>query len=155
MKKHYQIKTVFGTIDPSTDSVHITDKFQAGGNLTIVQGQWTTTVDSREITDPTGLGRWSGFTLTGKKDQAITIITGYRSCRGNPTRAGSRLHLSSRVRIFQSQRPQKPQSTKTIPAPPCRRNTSITTKRQCNSCNARCKQGTRSARQTCGMGEPP
>jgi hypothetical protein len=87
MKKHYQIsKTVFGTIDPSTDSVHITDKFQAGGNLTIVQGQWTTTVDSLEITDPTGLGRWSGFTLW--KDQAITIITGYRSCKGNPTRAG-------------------------------------------------------------------
>ncbi|KAI2507900.1 hypothetical protein MHU86_6558 [Fragilaria crotonensis] len=32
------------------------------------------------ITDPTGLGRWSGFTLIGKDGQKFSIITGYRTC---------------------------------------------------------------------------
>ena len=35
------------------------------------------------ITDPTGLGRWSGHTLRGKSNKFLSIITAYRVCKGS------------------------------------------------------------------------
>jgi hypothetical protein len=66
-KKYSTIsKTVFGSVHPSIDPVSSTDKFQAGGCITMIQGNWTTAVQRDEINDPSGLGRWAGFTLSGK-----------------------------------------------------------------------------------------
>ena len=89
VKKYHSIsKTAFGMIDPCNDPVHNNDKFQSGGNITSVFGKWSTTIQKNEIIDPQGLGRWSGVTITGQKSKAISIITGYRSCKGHITTAG-------------------------------------------------------------------
>ena len=87
-KFHPLSKTTFGSVDHNIDPVQGNDKFQAGGNLTTVFGKWTTTVHRQEIHDPTGLGRWSGITFTGKNQQALSVITGYRSCKGSITTSG-------------------------------------------------------------------
>jgi hypothetical protein len=75
-KKHHQItKTVFGSVNVKVDPVHTSEKYQAGGCLTMVQGIWTTAVQRDEINDPSGLGRWAGFTISGKNQSAISIIS--------------------------------------------------------------------------------
>jgi hypothetical protein len=67
IKKHYPIsKTIFGIIDPTIDPITSTDKFQAGGNVTLVIGPWTTSISQTTITDPTGRGRWTGITIQGQ-----------------------------------------------------------------------------------------
>ena len=89
MKKHYQIsKTVFGSIDHNIDPIHSNDKYQAGGTITLIQGKWTTTAHNKEIVDPTGLGRWTGVTVTGTQSRALSIIMGYRTCKGNINSSG-------------------------------------------------------------------
>jgi len=88
-KKHYPIsKTTFGSIDATIDPVLSTERFQSGGCLLMVQGKWTTTIQKDEITDPTGLGRWTGSTITGSRGKAISIISAYRSCNGSIQSSG-------------------------------------------------------------------
>ena len=88
-KKHFQIsKTVFGAIGQSIDPLKTNENWQAGGCLTIVQGQWTTTIHREDICDPKELGRWAGITLTGSKDRAVSIISAYRSCKGSIATSG-------------------------------------------------------------------
>ena len=55
----------------------------------MVQGKWTSTIhrDPR-IEDKTGLGRWSGISVTGKMNRTISIIVGYRTCKGSRLSAG-------------------------------------------------------------------
>ena len=88
-KKHYRIsKTTFGSIDITIDPVAANEKFQAGGCLLMVNGNWTTTIQRDSITDPTGLGRWTGMTLSGTKGKAVSIISAYRSCKGSIQTSG-------------------------------------------------------------------
>jgi hypothetical protein len=44
---------------------------------------WTTTVFGSEIQDPSGLGRWSGVNIRGRKNNILSLITGYPSCSGS------------------------------------------------------------------------
>jgi hypothetical protein len=81
-------KTVFGNLDHSIDPLTSNENWQAGGCLTIIQGQWFTTIHQDEIRDPKELGRWAGITLTGSKDRAISIISAYRSCKGSVASSG-------------------------------------------------------------------
>jgi hypothetical protein len=76
-------KTVFGIIDYRIDPVAAKEKYQAGGCLTLIKGPWTTTVQREEITDSSGLGRWTGITITGRYNKALSVITGYRTCNGS------------------------------------------------------------------------
>ena len=46
----------------------------------MAQGRLATAAAGNSIQDPTGLGRWSGFTLEGKKAQHLSVITAYRVC---------------------------------------------------------------------------
>lgn len=70
-------KTVFGSPTYAIDPLKGDDTFQAGGVLQVAHGAVTTSVFGPPIQDPTGLGRWSGFTLIGKAGQKFSIITGY------------------------------------------------------------------------------
>jgi hypothetical protein len=60
-------KTSFGSPDSTIDNLPPTETFQAGGNMTTCLGTWTTTMLGNDIQDKSGLGRWSGFSLRGKK----------------------------------------------------------------------------------------
>ena len=89
VKKMYPLsKTVFGSPNTEIDPIPESESFQAGGNALIVQGQWTTATQRSIIQDPTGLGRWSGVSVTGKRDRAISILVGYRTCKGSITSSG-------------------------------------------------------------------
>jgi hypothetical protein len=81
-------KTVFGSPTPAIDPIPAYEKFQAGGNALLVTGQLTTTIHRSVIEDPSGLGRWTGITVTGKQERKISMIVGYRCCKGTIKAAG-------------------------------------------------------------------
>ena len=87
MKQQFKLgKVVFGSPDAINDPFAPSDTYQAGGNLTLAAGSFVPMVlgSSRQlIQDPRGLGRWSGITLCGKNGQLLSLITGYRTCKGN------------------------------------------------------------------------
>ena len=56
-----------------------TGYYQPGGTALFVTPPWTR--HTRMSYDPTGLGRWSEATITGKAGRAITFISGYRVCK--------------------------------------------------------------------------
>jgi hypothetical protein len=69
------VKIAFGSPDPTVDSVPATETFQAGGSLTVAMDTTMTILAPGDIKDNSGLGRWSGLTLRGKKNQSLTVIT--------------------------------------------------------------------------------
>jgi hypothetical protein len=83
-------KTSFGSPTTTIDRIPPQETFQAGGSLTVCFGSWTTSIFGHDIQDPTGLGRWSGLTFRGKHDNALSIITAYRTCSGSQPDGGSR-----------------------------------------------------------------
>ena len=79
-------KVVFGSPDEIADPIEPRDIYQAGGNLTLSLGSFVPMVlgsSSTILLDPRGLGRWSGMTLRGKNGKLLSLITGYRTCRGS------------------------------------------------------------------------
>ena len=81
---HRQSKTIFGIVSPEVDPCSQSETFQAGGNLTCVMGSLTARVKGSDITDPAGLGRWSGVSLEGTNSKKLSIITAYRVCSDSP-----------------------------------------------------------------------
>ena len=80
---HRQHKTVFGFPTNAVDPIPTSETFQAGGTVTVVVGSLVSRVHGESIIDPTGLGRWSGVTLSGSEAQKISVITAYRICSGS------------------------------------------------------------------------
>ena len=76
-------KVHFASPSRDVDDVPSKETFQAGGSITATLGAWTTTVFGSEIQDPSGLGRWSGVNIRGRKNNILSLITGYRSCSGS------------------------------------------------------------------------
>ncbi|KAI2507940.1 hypothetical protein MHU86_6473 [Fragilaria crotonensis] len=84
IRRQLQIgKAVFGSPSCQVDPLDNKETFQSGGTIQVVRGNMTTTVFGPPISDPTGLGRWCGFTIIGKADNKLSVITGYRTCRGS------------------------------------------------------------------------
>jgi hypothetical protein len=79
-----QSKTVFGLVSPTIDRCSQNETFQAGGNLTCLIGSAIAWVCGSDILDATGLGRWSGLTLSGLDGKKLAIITAYWVCSGSP-----------------------------------------------------------------------
>jgi hypothetical protein len=77
------IKAEFASPLRTIDQVGETDTFQAGGCVTLASGKWVPSVFGEPIQDTTGLGRWCGFTIRGQHKNMLTIITAYRTCKGN------------------------------------------------------------------------
>ena len=73
-------KSAFGYPTDEVDPCHQKTTFQAGGNVQVAQGRLATATAGPTIQDPSGLGRWCGFTLEGKKAQHLSVITAYRVC---------------------------------------------------------------------------
>jgi hypothetical protein len=86
-KHHRQSVISYGSpsqiIDPCNDS----ETYQAGGSVTIATGLLLSSVFGGEMTDPTGLGRWSGLTFRGTGNTYLSIITAYRTCDGHASTA--------------------------------------------------------------------
>lgn len=82
--KHFrQSKISFGSPNQTVDSCSLNETYQSGGVTTVTQGTMTASIYGNSIYDDTGLGRWAGFTLRGKEDYKLSIITAYRTCGGN------------------------------------------------------------------------
>jgi hypothetical protein len=64
---HRQNKTVFGSPTNKVDPIPISETYQAGGTITMVVGSLVSRVHGPSISDPTGLGRWSGVTFSGSE----------------------------------------------------------------------------------------
>ena len=105
-------KAVFGSPSRTVDPLDDKDTFQAGGTTQVVRGNMTTTVFGPPILDPTGLGRWCGFTIIGKADNKLSVITGYRTCRGSIATSplGSSFHRE--YVYFKDHRVKQPQPRK-------------------------------------------
>jgi hypothetical protein len=58
--------------------------YQPGGIFTATTGKWVTWSTRKPLSDPSGLGRWSGLCFSGKKGRKIAILTAYRSPRQSP-----------------------------------------------------------------------
>jgi hypothetical protein len=58
--------------------------YQPGGTFTATTGKWVTRSTGKPLSDPSGLGRWSGLCFSGKKGRKIAILTAYRSPRQAP-----------------------------------------------------------------------
>ena len=63
--------------------------FQAGGTITAATWRSVSYSIGDTLTDPTGLGRWSGLTFQGKSQTKLSIITAYRSCTGSVKTSGA------------------------------------------------------------------
>ena len=82
--KHYgAAKISFGYPIETIDPVPERETYQSGGNTTMTTGTLVPMSHGEHITDPTGLGRWSGHTLRGKSNKFLSIITAYRVCTGS------------------------------------------------------------------------
>jgi hypothetical protein len=49
----------------------------------VVGSSLVSRIQGKSLSDPTGLGRWSGITFSGSKAQQLTLITAYRVCSGS------------------------------------------------------------------------
>ena len=78
-----QSKVIFGSPDTTVDPVPFRETFQSGGTVTLVSGQLVSRIHGSAIEDMSGLGRWTGVTLSGSASQKLSIITAYRVCSGS------------------------------------------------------------------------
>ena len=84
VRKYYaQNKVTFGSPSAACDPLPVTESLQAGGNVSIVTGNLASRIDGASIQDKTGLGRWTGVTMSGQHGQKLTILTAYRVCAGS------------------------------------------------------------------------
>jgi hypothetical protein len=58
--------------------------YKPGGTLTTTTGKWTTRCIGNPLSNPSGMGRWSGLSYLGKNERRLTIMTAYRSPRQQP-----------------------------------------------------------------------
>jgi hypothetical protein len=65
------------TITTSSSNDHGKTEYQPGGTLTVVTGKWTGRC-SHQVTDKSGMGRWSGQVLQKSDNQLLYVVTAYR-----------------------------------------------------------------------------
>ncbi|KAI2498098.1 hypothetical protein MHU86_16408 [Fragilaria crotonensis] len=109
IRKHYrQSRVSFGFPSSDIDKCSDSETYQAGGNLTMVVGNITSSSFSEGCFDPTGLGRWSGLQFRGKDGFKLTAITAYRTCSGNIRTSPLGSTYSREYNFFRSQGQQSP-----------------------------------------------
>lgn len=79
-------------------------QYQPGGTTTIVCNNWISRIVDRGE-DPLGLGSWSYFTLRGKGQGKVTIVTAYNpsTSTGNKANYRQQQHTLSRLHIHYQQ----------------------------------------------------
>ena len=73
----------FSALPP--DRTAFQNGYQPGGTFTATTGKWVTRSTGKPLSDPSGLGWWSGLCFSGKKGRKIAILTAYRSPRQSPS----------------------------------------------------------------------
>ena len=82
--QHYQMaKTSFSSPSVEIDPIPERETFQSGGTITLSTRDLVPMALGTDISDQTGLGRWSGQTFRGKGNKTLSVITGYRVCTGS------------------------------------------------------------------------
>jgi hypothetical protein len=106
MLRHYN-KCVL-SVSGSTD--HTTYTGQAGGTVTMITNNITGRI-TQNLSDTTGLGRWSGIRLRCYNSKHLSIITAY--CPNVDTKYGTDTCYQQQYRILQtkSKSPPKPRDT--------------------------------------------
>jgi hypothetical protein len=61
-----------------------------------------------DISDPTGLGRWSGQTFCGKDQKVFSVITVYRVCKGTIANSNIGSAFSREYEHFRSKNMKAP-----------------------------------------------
>jgi hypothetical protein len=62
-----------------------TSGYQHGGTFMATTAKWATHSTGKPLSDPSGMGRWSGLCYLGKRGKRMAIITAYRSPRQQPS----------------------------------------------------------------------
>ena len=70
-----------------------------GGTLTMLCNNWTSRVLGRG-SDPYGLGHWTYFTLRGKANTKIVLVTAYRVCTQSISTAGPTTSTAQQSRVL-------------------------------------------------------
>jgi len=81
--------------------------YQPGGTLTAIDSAIAIRTKSR-ITDPSGMGRWSGFCIQRPNTTDLMIITAYRVCKQTARAAGSSTAYLQQYRILRNSGDPKP-----------------------------------------------
>jgi hypothetical protein len=77
----------YGQLVTSESNLQFPSSFKPGGAVIGINGKWTTRVTDRGV-DPSGQGRWSYLTLSGRNSMEVMFISAYRVCQKNGMRAG-------------------------------------------------------------------
>jgi hypothetical protein len=93
----------------SSSTNHGSSDFQPGGTLTTVNGKWTGR-STAQISDSSGMGRWSGYSLQKSDSTAVHIITAYRPVKS--TESDSHTFFQQNWNIMRNQGNQKPDPSK-------------------------------------------
>ena len=105
-------KSSFGYPKFEVDPIPPKETSCAGGSVTSVYGEWVTRSNGDDIQDQSGLGRWSGITLTGKSKSKFTIITAYRVCKNSISQAGVDTSFAREHEHFKETGVEKPDPRK-------------------------------------------
>ena len=104
-RQYRQSKVQFGSPTPEIDPCSPSATFQSGGSLTLVTGGLVPCINGAiNLSDVSGLGRWSGISLTGKDRTCLSIITAYRICSGSPRTAPLGSAFLREYEYYRSQR---------------------------------------------------
>jgi hypothetical protein len=76
-----------GQLVTSESKLQFPTSSKPGGTCIGVNGKWATRVTDRG-TDPSGQGRWSYVTLSGRHSTDVLFISAYRVCQKQGTKAG-------------------------------------------------------------------
>ena len=76
-----------GQLVTSESNLQFPSSFKPGGTCIGINGKWATRVTDRGV-DPSGQGRWSYITLSGRNSLDIMFISAYRVCQKQGTKAG-------------------------------------------------------------------
>ena len=83
-RKHFLMaKVSFSSPTQHIDPIPVNETYQSGGTTTLLTSTLVPMAYGNDITDPTGLGRWSGITIRGKDTKQLSVITAYRVCPGS------------------------------------------------------------------------
>ncbi len=76
-----------GLLVTSESDLQFPTSYKPGGTCIGVNGKWTTRVTDRGV-DPSGQGRWSYVTMSGRDAPDIMFISAYRVCQKAGSKAG-------------------------------------------------------------------
>jgi hypothetical protein len=79
-----------GQFITSESHLQFPTSFKPGGTCIDINGKWATRVTDRG-TDPTGQGRWSYLTISGRNSLDIMFLSVYRVCQTRGSKVGPRM----------------------------------------------------------------